>query len=235
MITRGQKVQKVIAFVFARGGSKGVLRKNVRMLVDKPLLYYSIDLAHQLPEIDDIYVSTEDSEIADLALQRGAKVVPRPAEMATDKAEEWQAWQHAVQYVQTKGVGFDVFISLPTTSPLRSRADIEQCLYALNDQVDMVVTASESARNPYFNMVTVDDVGHCRPVIAGYSIANRQQAPKTFDLTTLAYVTTPKFILSAGGVLEGVTKLVEVPRSRALDIDTEYDLKLAEMMIKHDI
>lgn len=92
----------VLGAIFARGGSKGVPRKNVRMLAGKPLIAYAIEAARQCPLIDRVIVSTDDAEIADTASAYGADVpFMRPAQLATDTAAEWLAWQHAIQTLQS--------------------------------------------------------------------------------------------------------------------------------------
>ena len=94
---------KVFAFTFARGGSKGVPRKNIRLLGGKPLLIWATDLSQKLPWVEKHYVSTNDAEISLIASQGGADVILRPEELASDTASEWHAWQHAVKYLLEKG------------------------------------------------------------------------------------------------------------------------------------
>ena len=89
-----------IAFIFARGGSKGLPGKNIKPLCGKPLLHYAIDVAKQVPEISKVFVSTDCDDIANCARDAGAEVINRPAELASDTAPEWAAWQHAIRYVQ---------------------------------------------------------------------------------------------------------------------------------------
>ena len=115
---------KTYAFIFARGGSKGVPGKNIRNLSGKPLLAYSIDLAKNIEDVEEIFVSTEDQRIASIARQHGADVINRPPTLAQDDTPEWLAWQHAVEWLNKRGKNFDIFLSLPTTSPLRNSKDI---------------------------------------------------------------------------------------------------------------
>ena len=113
------------AFIFARGGSKGIPRKNLTLLDGKPLLLYSIELARQIDAVDKCYVSTDDDEIAKMALDNGAEVIERPKELADDRSPEWAAWQHAVTYLDHLNLSFDTFVSLPTTAPLRVLSDVK--------------------------------------------------------------------------------------------------------------
>ena len=218
-------------FIFARGGSKELPGKNTRSFGGKPLLTHTIELASSIVEIDQIFVSTEDSAIGEVAKAADVTVIPRPYQLAQDDTPEWLAWKHAVDWVENAVGPFDRFVSLPVTSPLRASEDVTRCLDALSDQVDMIVAISESIRNPWFNMVTVGENGFlktvCTPEGEGH-IHRRQDCPATFDLTTVAYVTTPLFIKMADGVFGGRTKGVIVPRERSIDIDTAYDFEIAE-------
>lgn len=223
---------KTYSFVFARGGSKGVPGKNIRSLAGKPLLAYSLELARQVPVIQKLFVSTEDDRIAKVAKEWGGTVIPRPAELAQDDSPEWLAWLHAVEWVQQNVGTFDVFISIPATSPLRNSDDVKACLDRLDDDTDMVVTITDTNHSPWFNMVRLTEDGYARLLIEGEQCFNsRQDVPLAFDMTTVAYVTRPQFILEANGIFEGRVKAVKIPEERALDIDTELDFQIAEFLM----
>ena len=154
--------------------------------------------------------------------------------MAQDDAPEWLAWQHAVEWIQkTNNDRFDVFLSLPTTSPLRSRKDISRALKRLDEPTDVVLAMTPAARSPWFNMVTTNQDGYIKLLMQNNSeIHRRQDAPVSFDLTTVVYVTRPKFIMSHNSIFEGQVRAVEIPRERALDIDNELDFEIAEFLIQ---
>ena len=147
---------KTVAFVFARGSSKGIPRKNILSFAEKPLLAWSIEMAKSLPEIDQVYVSTDEAKIAEIAREWGANVIERPSELARDDSPEWLAWHHAVRYHLENIGDFEKFVSLPTTSPLRNSNDVQACLDALDGYTDMVVTITDSGRSPWFNMVSIE-------------------------------------------------------------------------------
>ena len=222
----------VYAFVFARGGSKGLPGKNIKKLGGIPLLAHSILVARKLSDVKHVFVSTDCKEIAAVAVEYGAKVIHRPDTLATDTASEWMAWQQAIKHLHATGHQFDVFLSLPTTSPLRGVEDIEQCLQALDEKTDMVVTVTPSARSPYFNMVTRDDQGFSQIVLGTGETKRRQDAPIVFDMTTVAYVARPTYILEHSGLFAGRVKSVIVSRERAIDIDDAIDFKIAEALYK---
>lgn len=223
---------RTFAFIFARGGSKGLPGKNIKELGGIPLLAHSILLAKAMDRIERVFVSTDDAEIAGVAMQFGAEVIDRPAALATDTASEWMAWQHAIEHVHALGLSFDVFLSLPATSPLRNAQDVGNCLDALQTDVDVVITVTPSARSPYFNMISTDSDGLAHVVLGTAQFQRRQDVPQVYDITTVAYVARPDFILTYERLFEGRVRPVIVPKERAVDIDDAYDFKLAQALIK---
>ena len=221
----------IVAFIFARGGSKGLPRKNLLLLAGKPLIVHSIDVARAIPRVSRVIVSTDDEEIADVARAAGADVpFLRPAELAYDTTPEWMAWQHAVRTVREQGGSVDVFLSLPPTSPLRVPADVDCCLDAFfSSSADIVITVRAAERNPYFNMVRKEADGTVRLAVEGI-FHRRQDAPALYDMTTVGYVARPDFILKAQRLFEGTVRAVQIPRERALDIDTQFDLDVGNAL-----
>ena len=144
---------KTFAFIFARGGSKGIPRKNLLKINGLSLVEHSINVGLKVDSINQVYVSTEDSEIASISRKAGAEIIDRPLHLAADNSPEWLSWKHAVNYVLEKEGAFDNFISLPPTSPLRSVGDVQKCLDKLNKGNDIVISITKSRRNPWFNMV----------------------------------------------------------------------------------
>jgi N-acylneuraminate cytidylyltransferase len=223
---------KTFAFVFARSGSKGVRGKNIRRLCNKPLLNYSLDVASQIVEIERIFVSTNSPEIAAVAESLGATVINRPNELARDDTPEWLAWQHAVKWVHDMFGEFDRFVSLPTTAPLRIKEDVVRCLAALDDSIDIVVTMTPAHRSPWFNMVKIERNKNLSILVNdAVSITRRQNVPTAYDMTTIAYVARPSFILDNKSIWDGRVRGVVIPQERALDIDTEFDFEVAELLM----
>lgn len=223
----------VIAFIFARGGSKGVPRKNLRLLGGIPLIAHSIQHALQSSLVERVVVSTDDEEIAGVARNYGAEVpFMRPAELATDTAPERQAWQHAIRALGVDAVKF--FVALPPTSPMRGVEDVDACIEELrNTDADIVLTTTPSRRSPYFNMVTFDDQGWARLGIpGGANVIRRQDAPVMHDITTVAYAARPGHVLNTDSIFAGRVRAVTVPEERALDIDSELDFRFAEFMLQ---
>ena len=222
---------KTFAFIFARGGSKGLPKKNILDLGGLPLIAHSILSAKKNLMIDDVFVSTDSNEIAEVAYSYKAKVIKRPKELARDESSEWLAWIHAINFIYEQGYEFNKFISLPATAPLRADEDISNCLLALKGDVDVVITVTPANRNPSFNMVKRDTKGISELIIKS-NLVRRQDAPLVYDMTTVAYVTTPKYILNAKNLFEGNTYSVIIPKERAVDIDDEIDFLLAEKLFE---
>jgi N-acylneuraminate cytidylyltransferase len=224
----------VIAFIFARSGSKGLANKNIRNFAGKPLIAWSIEHAKSVSRIRRIIVSTDSEEIASIAKEYGAEVpFLRPKELATDESPEWLSWQHALNFVLSEEKKLpEVMVSLPVTAPLRYTLDVDNCLdsFYLN-KADVVVTVTDSHRSPYFNMIKLNKNGSVELVINNNNNINRRQdAPVVFDMTTIAYVANPKFVIDNNSIFSGAVYSVNIPVERSIDIDTLLDFEIAEYL-----
>jgi CMP-N,N'-diacetyllegionaminic acid synthase len=221
-----------IVTICARGGSAGVPGKNIRPLLGKPLIVYTIEQARACRAIDAIYVSTDDPKIANVARSAGA-LVPflRPAELATALAPKIPVIEHLVKEVEALGVEIDKIVDLDPTSPLRNVADIDACIDLLDEQTDVVITGYESEKNPYFNMVQLGEDGRAqlvsRPATPVYA---RQSAPKVYAMNASIYVWHRETL--SRGLWEGRARLYVMPRERSIDIDTPLDFRLVEMLMR---
>ncbi len=226
---------KKIAFIFARGGSKGLKDKNILPFLRKPLITYSIEFAKKSKLFDDIYVSTDSLRIEKIAKLNGVKVIKRPKKYATDKSKELDAWKHAINFLYKKNIEFDVFISLPATSPIRSKKYVKECIKK-SKLFNFVITYTKTNRNPWFNMVKVDKNKKIKIVNKPVKpIFRRQDAPKVFDMSTNCFVSTPNYILKSNNLLQDKVGGVEIPIINAIDIDTKYDFEFAEFVYKKNI
>ena len=219
---------KIFSFIFARGGSKTLPKKNIKHLGGMPLIAHSIKLANKIEEINEVFVSSDSNEILELAKDYGAKTILRPKELATDEAPEWLAWKHAVQKIKEEYGDFDLFLSLPATAPLRLAEDVKECIAQIDQETDVVITVTPSSRSPHFNMIYRKDSGESEIILGDSNPVRRQDAPVVYDITTVAYVTRPSYILEKDGVFSGRVKSVVVPKDRAVDIDDELDFLIAE-------
>ena len=226
---------KTIAFIFARGGSKGLPNKNLLPINGKPLIAWTIQQALSVERIESVIVSTDSFEIASTAKLFGAEIpFMRPTELATDRSPEWLSWRHALNWFKGEmGYFPECFVSVPTTSPLRKSSDIDSCLDLFEKvDCDAVVTITESSRSPYFNMVRKDERGRIELVSKPDGrIFHRQEVPMTYDMTTVCYVAKPDFIMRADSLFDGVIQGVTVPRERSIDIDTQVDFEICEYLL----
>lgn len=224
-----------IGLICARGGSKGLTRKNLRPLGGKPLLGWAIETARSCPSIDRVVVSTEDSEIATVAKSFGAEVpFVRPSELARDDSAELLVWQHAIRTLGSLDNKVpELLVNIPTTSPLRAVEDVEGCIEnLLENDGDLCITIREAQRNPYFNMVKLNDGWVSLVIPPSTSTFRRQDAPPVFDITTVAYAARCEYVLATRRLLDGKVRATLVPDERAVDIDTELDLAFAEFLLK---
>lgn len=226
---------KIVALICARGGSKGLPGKNIRPLAGKPLIAWAIDQARAVERIGRVIVSTDSGDIAAVARESGAEVpFLRPAELAGDNSPEWLVWRHVLNFLkESDGAYPDALIVVPATAPLRAVVDLERCLDEYEKGVtDMVITVTDAHRSPYFNMVKVQSDGTVGLVIPPEgSISRRQDAPVVYDVTTVAYVAKPEFVMTRNGIFDGRVRHVHIPAERALDIDTLLDFRIAECLM----
>jgi CMP-N-acetylneuraminic acid synthetase len=230
-------VMTCVGGIFARGGSKGIPGKNLRMVGGKSLLKLAIERAQGVPELDYIFVSTDSVAICHEAQIHGAEVpFMRPDGLSADDAPEWSAWQHALGFLDNHLEQMpDVFVAVPTTSPLSCSEDVRRCLVAvLDSNWDAVVTVTPARRTPDFNMVTIGESGRVRLLNdTGQNTARRQDAQPAFDLCTVAYAIRASFLRTATRLFDGRVGAVIVPPERALDIDSPFDLTVADLVLQH--
>ena len=228
-----------ICTICARANSKGVKNKNTRLLAGKPLIAYTLEHAMEANLFDLIAVSSDSKEILEVAQRYGADLlVERPADLATDSAAKIPAIQHCVLAAEnaSKKV-FDVLVDLDVTSPLRLSEDIRGAVDLLEtEKVDNVITAAQARRSPYFNLVELDDNGVVRlskPVQK--PIVRRQDSPKCFDINASIYVWRRSVLFESSTLFNTNTRLFVMPEERSIDIDSELDFKIVEMLMKERI
>ena len=225
------RTTKTYCFIFARAGSKGLPNKNIRLLAGKPLLSYPIHLAKTLPFIEKIFVSTDSSEAMDIAKKNDVIVIPRPEELASDNANEFGAWKHAIKWVIDNVGHFDNFVSLPCTAPLRTKTSVSQCFETFNHKNSFVVSVTRTKYNPFFNLVKRDKQDSSINLLSPSKITRRQDVPEIFCITPIAYIAKQEEIMQRKNFWDGKIVGVEVPSDIAIDIDDLNDFLLAEAVI----
>ena len=222
---------KTIATICARGGSVGVPGKNIKMLRGLPLIAHTILQAQACKDIDRVFVSTDDEAIAEVARSYGATVpFLRPAHLATSSAAKVPVISHLADWVAEHVGSFDTIVDLDPTSPLRIAADIEACMRLLDTDTDVVITAFESEKNPYFNMVEQKEdgnIGLVCPSLTG--VVARQMAPAVYSMNASIYVWHRSTLNK--GLWNGRVKMHVMPRERSIDIDSPIDFKIVDMLL----
>jgi N-acylneuraminate cytidylyltransferase/CMP-N,N'-diacetyllegionaminic acid synthase len=226
---------KRLCTICARGGSKGVKGKNLKLLMGRPLLSYSIEQAQASGLFEFVVVSSDSEAILEVAKEWGADLaIRRPHDLATDRAPKLPAIRHAVETAQeTFGVAFDTFVDLDATSPLRTPEDIRGAVALLEESgVSQVITGAPARRSPYFNLVERDKEGHVRlSKTPDPPILRRQDAPACFDVNASVYVWTRGGLFEPRYPLNPDALLYEMPEERSIDIDSELDAKIVELLI----
>ena len=194
---------KILYLIPARGGSKGIPHKNIKLLDGKPLIQYSIDVARQLAEDNDICVSTDDIEIKTVAENLGLEVpFLRPDYLASDTATTSDVIIHALEFYNNQGKKYDVVVLLQPTSPLRTVQNVKDCLAAYDDTLDMVTTVKESSVSAV--LCKENQNGFLEQVI-GENNVRRQDAAKLYEYNGAVYVINSDAIKEKG--LGGFTKI----------------------------
>lgn len=226
---------KVVCIIPARGGSKGLNGKNIKELLGKPLIAYSIEQAKQSKYIDRVIVSTEDSAIADVSKEYGAEVpFIRPAELATDESGVIGVLLHAVEWIENSNYDFQILVLLHATTPLRKTEDIDNSIELLAEtKADSVFSVAEAYRNPYFNMVEIAKDGKVH-LVKESAFVTRQSAPPVFDMNASIYVWWIDVLKKHKKTILGGSKIYIMPRERSVDIDDIMDFSIAEMLLKKE-
>lgn len=224
---------KSLYIIPARGGSKGIPRKNIKLLGGVPLIHYSINVARELADDDYIIVSTDDEEIAEVARQTGLAVpYMRPAHLATDTAGSREVILDAMDYADAQGIKYDNVVLLQPTSPLRKSEDVKACLELYSSQIDMVVSVVETSANPYYNCFESDsETGFLHVSKGDGSYTRRQDAPRVWEYNGAVYVINPQSLRAM--TMGQFTRKVpcEMLRERSIDLDTPMDWAIAEVVM----
>jgi len=226
----------VLGLIPARGGSKGVNKKNIRHLLGKPLISYTIECARACSFIDKVVVSTDDAEIAEISKQWGAEVpFIRPSNLAQDDTPMLPVMQHAIETVEAiYREPANILILLDPTSPLRQVKDIQEALslFRRDSACQAVVSGCEAHRSPYFNMVRLED-GLVQILIpTDKDIGCRQDCPPVYDLDTTVWIYSREAIMDIRQRIPPRTRLYLVPKERSIHIDSEWDFMIVEFLMK---
>lgn len=229
------KRELVLAIIGARGGSKGVKNKNIRPLLGKPLIAWTIEQAIESELFDHVVLTSDSDEIMQISAQYGADVFfKRPDEYATDTAPKIPAIRHALLESERHfGKRYDYVVDLDATAPLRLISDLVEALQQFEREgYDALITAMPARRSPYFNLVEQGDNG-CVDLSKKLDrpISRRQDSPKCFDMNASFDIWKREVLLKSDTLFTGNTGLYVMPEDRSIDIDCELDWRIVEMLM----
>ena len=229
----------VLCVIGARGGSEGLPGKNIKLLLGKPLIVWTIEAALLTPEIDRVVISTDSKEIATISKKAGAQVpFIRPKELSGSEVGKFQVWKHALDQCEYYyDEEYEIYLDLDCTNPLRDVNDISNVIYQFRNsrknKVDAIFSVCEARKNPYFNMLEKDRRGAMRmSKTKGQTVIARQNAPKVFEHVASIYAIDPVYIKKENHLLSGHAEGYDIGIEKSLDVDSNFDFCLVEYLMK---
>ena len=223
----------ILAIIPARGGSKGLRKKNIKTLGNKPLIAWSIESALNSKFISKTIVSSDNDEIITVSKQYGAEIpFKRPTNLATDTATTRDVLIHAIEYYKLKNITFDYIVLLQPTSPFRKKDDIDNAIkIAVENNIDMVVSVKETSSNPYYVLFEENDEGFLEKS-KNSNFTRRQDCPIVYEYNGSIYVIKVKSLLNNDSMNFDKTIKFEMSKIHSVDIDNQFDFDFAEFLIK---
>jgi len=232
----------ILCVIGARGGSQGLPGKNIKLLLGKPLIVWSIETALAVPEIDKVIVSTDSEDIAKVACRAGAEVpFLRPDELSGSEVGKFDVWQHALHSCEEfYKESYDILVDLDCTNPLRDVIDVTNVINQLKESrergVDTVFSVCEARKNPYFNMVEADESGAMRMSKSlGATVIRRQDAPQVYEHVASIYAMVSNHIKTKNHLLSGHAEGYNIGFDKSLDVDSNFDFLLVEYLMKKNL
>ncbi len=228
----------ILLTVAARGGSKGIKGKNIKDFFGHPLIAYTIDVAIKWKKATRVIVSTDSEKIANISRCYGAEIpFIRPASLAQDDTPKLEVLKHALNFFEQNGEHFDILIDLDATAPFRDVEDLNNALEIfLRSNASSLISVTYARKNPYFNMVEIDENGFAhiskKPPKPVYS---RQRAPVVYELNASIYIYRVPDIFSMDTAISDKTVVYVMPQEKSIDIDSQMDWKFAEFLVKEGI
>ena len=219
---------RVLAVVPARGGSKGIPGKNLKMIAGRSLLHRTIDQALAAKTVDEVVVTSDDQEILRHANEiDGVRAIERPSELAADDTAMWPVVLHALD----NSSPYDVVVLLQPTSPLREAADIDAAVSMLEERsVNSVMSVCEVATSPYW-MFTIGEGDKLHRILPKQQVATRQELPVCYEINGALYVVNSSWFRTSRLFVDDDTLAYVMPRERSVDVDTPEDLATAERLL----
>ena len=225
----------ILCTICMRSGSKGVKNKNIKLINNKPLMYYTIKQALKSKIFNQIVVSTDSKKLLKCAKLYGAEGwFIRPKKLSLDVSPKIAVIKHALlqseKYYNKK---FNFIVDLDVTSPLRKVEDIINAFKLfIKKKGDVLITGAKSRRSPYFNIVEIVNKKVQKVKSIRKNFFRRQDVPQTYDMNASIYIWNRETLISSNTLFKGKTIFYEMPESRSIDIDSELDFKIVELLLK---
>ena len=231
----------ILITICARGGSKGIPGKNIKMLNGKPLIGYTIDIAKRFQEKHgnaEIVLSTDSEEIMQVAEQCGLHSdYKRPASLGGDTVGKIDAIKDIVLHTENaKGVKYDYVLDMDVTSPLRTMQDLEEAFVLMEADSNAInlFSVSEAGRSPYFNQVEQKENGYFNKVKDAGTVLTRQSAPKVYDLNASFYIYRREFFdLGYRGAITD-RSLIYLMQHTCFDLDHPIDFEIISFLLENN-
>jgi CMP-N,N'-diacetyllegionaminic acid synthase len=226
--------QKFLAIIPARGGSKGIPKKNIINVNDQPLITYTIETTKKSQHLDKVYVSSDSDEILQVAKDHGAATLKRPEHLAGDTIQNHEVLQHIIHELEAQGETYDYVLWLQPTSPLRTGADIDSAIEKLiAEKNTMLLSITEADFPPDFLITLEDDVINFQNTKL-FEDVRRQNLPQYYMLNGAIFIFQKDFLLQATAYpfAEKKTSFYLMPKNRSIDIDDLDDLVIVESYLK---
>lgn len=229
-------MKNVLVLIPARGGSKGIPYKNIKLLNDKPLIYYTLDLVKGIIPDEDVCVSTDDENIIKVVEEYGIKVpFVRPEKLASDTASSLDVILHALKFYQEKGKEYDYTLLLQPTSPLRTKAQLQECLDKIDkEDFEMIVSVKLTEVNPYYMLAEEDKNGILRKSKEA-NFTRRQDCPDVWEYNGAFYLINNQVLLEKKDLALLEKKKLVMDAIHSVDIDTSLDWIIAESILKENL
>lgn len=224
--------EKFLVIIPARGGSKGIPRKNIKLLNGKPLILYTIELARALFNDTRICVSTEDNEIKEISSCNGFNIeYTRPKKLAMDKSSTRDVVIDVINFYEKKGVLFDTIILLQPTSPFRKSEHLISSMELYSEELDMVVSVKKAKSNPYYNLFEEDENGYLELSKKG-NFTSRQTTPSVYEYNGAIYIFSKKSIKQKEfSEFKKVKKFI-MSETDSIDLDEQLDWEFSEFILQ---
>ncbi len=223
-----------VAIITARGGSKGLPRKNLLPLAGKPLISHTIEAALSCGSVGGVFVSTEDKEIADTAVRSGARVIPRPNELAADNTTSRDVVLHALDWLGAEREPAESFVLLQPTSPLRTAKHLDACIKAFfAGTYGCAISVCEAEHHPA-RFLTIDSRGFLAAFAAEEDLnkPRQQLAPAYRQNGAIYLMRSDDFRTKATGFFLAPAMPFVMSQRDSVDIDSALDFKIAEMLLE---